>query len=84
MQAVTYSYARENLKAVLDKVVSDGAPLAIARRNGQGAVLVSESEWASIEETMYLLRSPANAKRLLDSIAELDAGLGVERELIQP
>jgi antitoxin YefM len=46
--------------------------------------MVSESEWASIEETLYLLRSPANARDLLASIAELDAGKGEERTLIDP
>ncbi len=84
MQAISYSEARENLKAVIDKVIADRAPMAITRQRGEGAVLISESEWASIEETLYLLRSPKNARELLDSIAALDAGLGVERELIKP
>lgn len=85
MRAITYSEARENLKSVIDQVVSDSAPTMIVRRKGQeGAVLISESEWASIEETLHLLRSPANAKALMESIAELDAGKGVERDLIEP
>ncbi len=84
MQAVSYSEARENLKAMIDKVVEDRAPLAITRQRGEGAVLISASEWASIEETLYLLRSPANAKRLLESIAELEAGGGEVHELIKP
>lgn len=83
MQAISYSEARENLKSVIDKVVADHAPIAITRQRGEGAVLVSESDWASIEETLYLLRSPANARDLLASIAELDAGKGVERDLIE-
>ena len=84
MQAISYSEARENLKSVIDRVVADHAPIAITRQRGEGAVLVSESDWASIEETLYLLRSPANARELLASIAELDAGKGTERELIEP
>lgn len=85
MRAVTYSEARENLKSVIDQVVSDSAPTMIVRRKGQeGAVLISESEWASIEETLHLLRSPANAKALMEGIAELDAGKGIERDLIEP
>ncbi|RDE05995.1 hypothetical protein DVW87_12520 [Sphingomonas aracearum] len=56
----------------------------MTRQRGEGAVLVSASEWASVEETLYLLRSPANAKRLLESIAELEAGGGEMHELIQP
>ena len=84
MQAISYSEARENLKAVIDKVIADRAPLAITRQRGEGAVLISESEWAPIEETLYLLRSPANARELLASIEELDAGKSVERDLIKP
>lgn len=85
MHAVSYSEARENLKSMIDKVVADRAPLAITRQRGQeGAVLISASEWASIEETLYLLRSPKNAERLLDSIRELEAGGGEEHELIRP
>ncbi|MBB5713587.1 type II toxin-antitoxin system Phd/YefM family antitoxin [Sphingomonas aerophila] len=85
MRAITYSEARENLKTVIDQVVSDRAPTMIVRRKGQqGAVLISESEWASIEETLHLLSSPSNAKALLESIAELDAGKGTERDLIEP
>ena len=84
MRAISYSEARENLKSVIDQAVADRAPIAITRQRGEGAVLISESEWASIEETLYLLRSPANAKRLLDSIAELEAGGGEVHELITP
>ena len=84
MTAISYSYARENLKAVIDQAIADRAPIAITRQRGEGAVLISASEWASIEETLYLLRSPANAKHLLESIAELDAGKGEAHELIYP
>ena len=74
MQAVSYSEARENLKSMIDKVVADRAPLAITRQRGEGAVLISASEWASIEETLYLLRSPANAKRLLEAVRGFESG----------
>ena len=84
MKAISYSEARENLKSVIDQVVADCAPIAITRQRGGGAVLVSESDWASIQETLYLLSSPANARALLDSIADLDAGKGIERDLIEP
>jgi antitoxin YefM len=82
MHAISYSEARENLKSVIDKVVADRAPIAITRQRGEGAVILSASEWASIEETMYLLQSPANAKRLLEAIAELDTGGGEVHELV--
>jgi antitoxin YefM len=85
MYILSFSDARANLKSAMDRVVADKAPLAITRSGGkEGVVMVSQSDWESIEETLYLLRSPANAKRLLESIAELDAGKGIERDLIEP
>lgn len=74
VQTVTYSEARENLRAMIDKVVADRAPLTITRQRGEGAVLISESEWASIEETLYLLSSPKNAERLLEAVRGFEAG----------
>jgi antitoxin YefM len=84
MKAISYSEARENLKSVIDQCVDDHMPIAITRQRGEGAVLVSESDWASIEETLYLLSSPKNAARLLASIERLNAGEGEEHELIEP
>ena len=84
MQAISYSEARENLKSVIDRVVADHTPIAITRQRGEGAVLVSESDWASIEETLYLLRSPANARELFAAIRGLEAGESEEHELIEP
>ena len=84
MDSFSISETRANLKAVIDKVVADRAPVAITRQRGEGVVMISQSEWNSIEETLYLLQSPANAKALLEAIAELDAGKGEEHELIEP
>ena len=68
----------------MDRVIADKAPFAITRQRAEGVVMVSQSEWDSIQETLYLLQSPANARALLESIAELDAGKGEEHELIEP
>ena len=73
IHAVSYTHARDNLKSVLDKAVADRAPISIVRQRGEGAVIISESEWASIEETLYLLQSPANAKRLLEAVRGFEA-----------
>ena len=84
MRSLSVSETRANLKSVLDRVVADKAPIAITRQKGEGVVMISQSEWESIEETLYLLRSPRNAARLLDAIRGLDAGEGEEHELIEP
>lgn len=74
MNAVSYSEASENLDTMIDKVVADRAPLAITRQRGEGVVLVSASEWASIEKTMHLLSSPKNAARLLEAVRGFESG----------
>lgn len=84
MQTVSYTEARDNLKRVMDKAVAGRAPILIARQRGENVVMVSADEWAGVEETLHLMASPANAKRLLDGIARLEAGEGEEHELIQP
>jgi antitoxin YefM len=84
MLVETFTNARNNLKAVFDRVVADHAPVKISRQRGEGVVIISESDWESIEETLYLLSSPRNAANLAESIAELDAGRGQVRELIEP
>ena len=83
MQTVTYAEARENLKSVIDKVVADRAPVMITRQRGENVVLILASEWAGMEETLHLMASPANAKRLLDGIARFDASESEEHALIQ-
>jgi antitoxin YefM len=85
MNSISFSESRANLKALMDRVVADKVPVTITRARGQEAVvMVSESEWASIEETLYLLSSPRNAERLLEAVRGLEAGEGVEHELIEP
>lgn len=84
MQTISISETRANLKAVVDRVIADKAPTLITRQKGEGVVMISQSEWESIEETLYLLSSPANAKRLMEGIARLNAGEGEEHELIEP
>ena len=84
METLSISDTRANLKAVVDRVVADKVPIAITRQKGEGVVMVSASEWSSIEETLYLLSSPKNAERLLEAIRGLEAGEGEEHELIEP
>jgi len=83
MIITNYTEARGNLKALMDRVVNDCDHAVITRQGGEPVVLVSLSEWKAMDETNHLLSSPANREDLLASIAELDAGKGRERELIQ-
>jgi len=80
LMAITASEARKNLFPLIKQVNDDRAPIEITSRNGR-AVLISADEWEAWQETAYLFRSPANARRLLEAAAALDAGHGVRREL---
>ncbi len=84
MDVLTYSDIRASLKDVMDRVVNDRAPVVVKRRKGDSVVMVSLADWTAMEETLYLSSSPRNAKRLTDAIAELNAGEGAERKLIEP
>ena len=84
MNAVTLKNAESRLGSLMDQVSQDHAPVIIARDEGEPAVLVSLAEWNGMEETLYLMSNPRNAARLLEGIHEFDAGLGQERELIEP
>lgn len=83
MRAVSYSEARQNLSATMVQTVEDRAPVLITRQNGESCVLMSLEEYNSLEETAYLLRSPKNARRLMDAVESLKSGAGVERDIIE-
>jgi antitoxin YefM len=81
MTAISYTAARENLAQTMDKVCSDHAPVIITRNRDQAVVMLALEEYQALEETAYLLKSPANAKRLMQSIAQLKAGKGRVRKV---
>jgi antitoxin YefM len=83
MDAISYTAARANLASTMEKVCEDHSPIIITRKSENPVVMISLEDYQSMEETTYLLRSPANARQLLESIAELEAGNGVSRELIE-
>lgn len=82
MRIISFTEARNSLKAVLDAVVNDADTTIITRRDAQDAVVMSLDYYNSLMETVYLLRSPANAKHLSKSIAQFKAGQVRPRDLI--
>lgn len=82
MRTTSYSDLRKNLASELDAVAADHEPVIITRDRGKpAAVLMSLEDFASYEETRYLLRNPANAERLMESVAALEGGKGKVRAL---
>jgi antitoxin YefM len=82
MATISYSEARSKLAETMEKVCDDHAPIIITRKNSRSVVMISLDDYEAMEETSHLLRSPKNARRLLESIAELESGGGTKRKLL--
>ncbi len=76
MAEVSYTEARARLAELLDKAEEDREPIFITRHGKPAAALISADELASMRETLYLLRSPRNAARLLEAILQAERGEG--------
>jgi len=83
MEAINYSTFRKNLSESMDQVERDRVPLLITRQTGTPAVLISLDEYNAYMETAHLASSSKNAARLNRSIAELEAGKGIQHKLIE-
>ena len=83
MEITSYSNFRQNLKHFLDQVIGKHVPLFVTRANSEDVVVLSKSDYDSMQETFYLLSNPENARRLLDGIEEYKKGGGEERELVE-
>jgi len=81
MKAITYTAARESLASTMNQVCVDHDPVIITRNRDQAVVMISLEDYESLEETAYLLRSPANARRLIESIVDLEKGKGIKKKL---
>ena len=81
MDTITYTSLRATLASAMDRVCDDHEPLIVTRNGAQSVVMISLEDYQALEETAALLRSPANAKRLLAAVTQLKAGKGIEREL---
>ena len=84
MKTMTYSESRARYAEVLNAVTDDREEIVITRAGHEPVVIVSLEDYESLKETAYLLRSPANARRLLASIEELENGGGTVRNLANP
>jgi len=83
MNAITYSSARENLARTITEVCLNHDPVIITKKGIESVVMMSLEDYESMKETTYLLRSPKNARRLLESIQQLEEGKGKERALAE-
>lgn len=83
MIAANYSEFRNELKNYLDNVEFNNETLIIKRGSGKGTVLISLDEYNSIMETLHLLSSKKNAKRLYESIEQMKTGKRAHRKLIE-
>ena len=83
MDAITYTTARAQLASNMNRVCENHEPMIITRNREQSVVMLSLEDYQALEETAYLLRSPTNAKRLLDAVIELNSGKGTERTLAE-
>jgi antitoxin YefM len=84
MAHVSYSELRTNLASYMDEVCDDRAPLVVTRQNARSVVIMSEEDYEGLMETVHLLKSPANAARLLRSIKDADRGKLKKREIVEP
>ncbi|MFP7754151.1 type II toxin-antitoxin system prevent-host-death family antitoxin [Thermodesulfobacteriota bacterium B35] len=83
MKAITYTAARQNLAKTMERVCKDRAPVIVTRKASESVVIMSLEDYEALEETAYLLRSPKNTRRLVESILQLESGRGTERNLVE-
>ena len=83
MESIPYTTLRANLATQIDRVCEDHAPIIVTRKGSPSVVMISLEDYEAVDETAYLLRSPKNARRIFEAILRLEAGEGIERELIE-
>ena len=82
MEAISYTTARKQLAKTLDRLNTDHAPVIVTRQKGQPVVIMSLADFNALQETAYLLKSPANAERLARSLRAVSKGRAKVRRLI--
>ena len=81
MRSIAYSFARQHLADTMKDVCADHDPVIVTSKNNTAVVMMSLADYEALEETAYLLRSPRNAKRLLESMRQLGSGKGKIKRL---
>lgn len=74
MEAFSYTFLRQNLKKVFDQISDTKDACLITRRNGKNMIMLSQEDYDSLEETAYLMRSPANLRMLQESLKDIEEG----------
>jgi len=82
MYTMNFTETRQNLAATFDRVIEDAVPVTVTRQNKEPVVILSMRDYRAMEETMYLMQSAPNARRLNRAIEQLEAGEGTPRDLI--
>lgn len=83
MRTLSYSESRANYAATLDSVLDDREEVIITRAGRDPVVIVALDDYESLKESAYLIRTPSNARRLLQAIDDLEAGNGTEHDLVE-
>ena len=83
MKTISYTESRARYAEVLDGVVNDREEVVVTRAGHEPVVIVSLEDYESLRETAYLMRSPANARRLLDAMERLESGRGEAHDLLE-
>ena len=83
METVSYTATRANFAKTMARVCNDHSPFIITRKSEKPVVMMSLEDYEAIQETNYLLPSPANASILMESITELETCKGIERNLVE-
>ena len=82
-QVLNYTQARQNLKSLMDTVIEDRIAITITRTTSEPVIMMAKTEYDALMETLYLIRSPRNAERLREAIAEIDRGDVVNVEMVE-
>jgi antitoxin YefM len=83
VKTMSYTESRAHYAEMLDAVINDREEVVITRAGHQPVVVVSLEDYESLKETAYLMRSPTNARRLLDAMERLDAGRGIAHDMVE-